>query len=264
MRILAIGDVCGKPGREAIRKLLPPLLDEERAEFVVVNGENMAGGMGVTPETCEELFKAGADVVTSGNHIWAKKKEIWDYLPREKRLLRPANYPKGAPGHGAVVARSRGGEAVGVLNLMGRTFMGFALDSPFDVADEVLRGWGGSPRVVLVDMHGEASSEKQAMGWYLDGRVSAVYGTHTHVTTADEKVLPGGAAYITDIGMTGSHAGVIGMKAETSIARFKTGVPQHFQPCDGDVRLNAVLIEADAETGRAASIRRLRRDLPGS
>ncbi|MCA9771639.1 MAG: TIGR00282 family metallophosphoesterase [Myxococcales bacterium] len=260
MKVLMIGDVCGKPGRQILTSLVPKLIDFHKLDFVVANGENMAGGMGVTPETCEELFKAGVDVITSGNHIWAKQRDIVDYIGREKRLIRPANYPAGAPGAGAAVARARGGEPVGVVNLIGRTFMGFSLSCPFEKADEILDGWGDSPRVILVDMHGEATSEKQAMGHYLDGRVSAVVGTHTHVTTADEAVLPRGTAFITDLGMTGAHAGVIGMRAAVSIRRFKSGIPQRFEPETEGVRLSGVLIEISEKTGRAKSITRIRHD----
>jgi len=261
VKILTIGDIVGKPGRRAVTKFVPKLLEYYKLDLVIANGENIAGGMGITPDTVADLFAAGCDVVTSGNHIWAKKRDVIPLLGKEKRILRPANYPDGAPGEGALVAKARSGTMVGVVNLMGRAFMSFPLSCPFRAADDILDRWGSSPKVVIVDMHGEASAEKRAMGHYLDGRVTAVVGTHTHVTTADEQVLPDGTAYITDQGMTGSHSGVIGMEAEVSVRRFLSGMPHPYRPSNGDVQFNGALIEVNPDTGRATSIQRVRHRL---
>jgi metallophosphoesterase (TIGR00282 family) len=209
----------------------------------------------VDPDSCKELFDAGADVLTSGNHIW-RRKEINDYLEREPRLLRPLNMPSGAPGRGVFVTRTSDGVPVGVINAMGRVFMA-PVDDPFAAIASALAQMDGQCRVIVVDFHGEASAEKVAMGWHLDGRVTAVIGTHTHVQTADERVLPGGTAYITDVGMTGPHDSVIGSEREAAISRFLTGVPVRLEPATGNVRLQAVVVTADAETGRAVAIERI-------
>jgi metallophosphoesterase (TIGR00282 family) len=254
VRILFVGDVVGEPGRRILERRLRPLRDEIDAHLVVVNGENGAAGSGLTPSIAEEIFRAGADVITSGNHIWSRK-EILPYLDRQPRLLRPANYPGPAPGRGACTVSARDGTAVSVLNLIGRVFLD-AVDDPFRAVDALLAEAGG---IVLVDFHAEATSEKVAFGWYLDGRVSAVVGTHTHVPTADARVLPGGTAYITDVGMTGPYDSVIGVEREAALERFRTQRPVRFSPARGDVRLAGVLIDVDGATGHALSIARIER-----
>jgi metallophosphoesterase (TIGR00282 family) len=255
MNILFIGDVFGRPGRDLVRKGLRPLVHRYAIDFVVANIENAAGGFGVTREVGDSLAASGVDVMTSGNHVWDKK-EALDYVAAEPRLLRPANYPSGVPGHGSVLARTAGGRGVGVINLMGRVFM-HPLDDPFAAALREAGTFAGRTRLILVDFHAEATSEKIAMGWHLDGRVTAVIGTHTHVQTADERVLPNGTAYITDAGMTGPHESIIGTERQPALARFLTGMPSRFEPAAGDPRLNGVVIAADDETGKATSITRL-------
>jgi 2',3'-cyclic-nucleotide 2'-phosphodiesterase len=256
MRILFIGDIVGAPGREIVLDRLAELLGERRFDLVVANCENAAGGFGVTPRLAEELLAAGIEVLCGGNHIWDRK-EILAYLPHQPRLLRPANFPAGAPGSGLYVGRSRDGVGYAVLHLQGRVFLP-AIDCPFRAADRELGRVPPDVRVVLVDLHAEATSEKQAMGWYLDGKVSAVLGTHTHVATADERVLPGGTAYITDVGMTGPHDSIIGMGKEAVLQRFLDALPARFEVAQDDVRINAVEIELNPETGRAKTIARLR------
>jgi len=264
MKILFVGDVVGAPGRQIVREELAAARDEHGVELVIVNCENAAAGFGITPKIVEELLAAGAEVLSGGNHIFDRK-EILDYFPSEPRLLRPANFAPGAPGRGAYVGRAKNGVPFAVLNLQGRVFMA-PNDCPFRTADRELEriaatsaGDGaGTPKIVIVDMHAEATSEKQAMGWYLDGRATAVLGTHTHVATADERVLPKGTAYITDAGMTGPHASVIGMDKDAMVRRFLDGMPAKFEVGEGDVRLNGVVIDADEHTGLARSITRLR------
>ena len=260
MQILFIGDVFGSPGRKIVREHVHHLVESNKVELLVINVENAAGGFGVTPAICEEFFELGADVLTSGNHVWDKK-EIGDYLKAgmkngssARRVLRPANYPADAPGSGHYEGATRSGIPYAVMNLQGRVFM-VQNDCPFRTADRLLDQT--KAKVVLVDMHAEATSEKVAMGWYLDGRVTAVLGTHTHVATADTRVLPNGTAYQTDIGMTGPHDSVIGVEKEQVLARFLTSMPNRFDAARGDVRLNAVLIECDSQTGRAHSIQRI-------
>jgi len=260
LKILFIGDIVGRAGRRAVREILPGLIREEGIDFVVANGENAAGGIGITPEKAEELLALGIDVLTSGNHIW-KKKEIFPYLESHPRLLRPANYPPGVPGRGSGIFLSRRGMKVGVLNLEGRVFMR-PVESPFRVSERQIEYLKGETPIVVVDFHAEATSEKMAMGWFLDGEVTAVIGTHTHVQTADERVLPGGTAYITDAGMTGPLDSVIGMRKEIAIEGFLTLLPNKFQVAKGDVELQGVLLEVDEVTGLARSIRRIRR-MPG-
>lgn len=255
MNILLIGDVVGKPGRSAVIRHLPAMIDEHAVAFTVANAENLAGGAGATPETCDELFAAGVDCLTSGNHIWDKR-EIIPYIGREPRLIRPANYPDGNPGAGVYVGRSREGARVAVMNLIGRVFLA-NVDCPFRTADEVLAEIDNQADCIVVDMHAEATSEKVAMGWHLDGRVSAVVGTHTHIPTADEAILPGGTAYLTDIGMTGPFDSVIGVEKAQVLERFLTGRNTRLQAAEGDVRLHAVLVTVDPSNGRAASIKRL-------
>ena len=255
MKILIIGDIVGKPGRKIIGALLPGLLDDG-IDFVVANGENAAGGMGITPDVADELMHLGIDVVTSGNHIW-RKKEILPYLDDQPRLLRPANYPLGTPGGGAQVYRAMNGTTVGVMNLEGRVFMR-PLESPFAVAEEILARLRRETPIIIVDFHAEATSEKRALGFFLDGKVSAVIGTHTHVQTADEHILPGGTAYITDAGMTGPVNSVIGVKKEIAIERFVTMLPNKFETAGGEAELQGVIIEVDEQTGMTVEVHRIR------
>jgi metallophosphoesterase (TIGR00282 family) len=258
-RILFIGDIVGQPGRRIVKALLPGLLEEFSPELILANVENAAGGFGITPPLVEELLDLGIAVLTSGNHIWDKK-EILPYLSdhADGRLLRPANYPGDAPGHGLYLGRTRAGTDYAVLNLQGRVFMP-SIDCPFRTADALLDKIPVEVRIRIVDMHAEATSEKRAIGWYLDGRVTAVVGTHTHVPTADETVQPQGTAYITDLGMTGPYDSVIGIEKQPVIQKFLKQIPARFEVARGDVRLSAVLIEADTETGRALAIQRVLR-----
>jgi 2',3'-cyclic-nucleotide 2'-phosphodiesterase len=255
MKLLFIGDIVGRPGRDLVRKALPALAVQHDIDLVIANAENVAGGFGITRELGDELLERGVDVMTSGNHIWDKKEAI-EYIGTEPRLLRPANYPTGVPGRGSYVARTRDGRTVGVINAMGRVFMP-NLDDPFAVVARELDVIRERARVVLVDFHAEATSEKLAMGWHLDGRATAVVGTHTHVQTADEQLLPGGTAYITDVGMTGPHDGIIGVEREAALVRFLSGMPSRFDTATGNPKLHAVVIAADDQTGRATSILRL-------
>jgi 2',3'-cyclic-nucleotide 2'-phosphodiesterase len=255
MRILFVGDVVGSPGRKILHDRLADTVAQRGVDLCVVNGENAASGFGITPRLAEEIFAAGAEVITGGNHIWDRK-EIIDYLPHEPRLVRPANFPPGTPGSGAYVGKAKNGVEYAVVDLQGRTFMQ-PLDCPFRGAERELAQIPPNVKVILVDIHAEATSEKQAMGWFLDGKVTAVVGTHTHVATADERVLPGGTAYITDVGMTGPHDSVIGMDKTGIIQRFLDGLPARFTVPEGDVRMNSVLIDADENTGKARSIERI-------
>jgi metallophosphoesterase (TIGR00282 family) len=255
MKILFIGDIVGKPGRELIRKGLRGLIEHHGADFVVANAENSAAGFGVTRDIGETLLESGVDVMTSGNHIWDKK-EVLEYIPSEPRLLRPANYPAGVPGRGSYVAQTGDGRSVGVINVMGRVFM-LQIDDPFAVVLREIEAMRHRTKVILVDFHAEATSEKVAMGWHLDGKVTAVVGTHTHVQTADERILPNGTAYLTDAGMTGPHDSIIGMEREPSLARFLNAMPSRFEPATGNPRLNGVLVEADDKTGLATRVTRI-------
>jgi metallophosphoesterase (TIGR00282 family) len=256
VKVLFIGDIFGEPGRRALARAVPRLVAQRQIDIVIGNGENAAGGFGITPELAEELFDLGLSVITTGNHAWDKK-EILDYFPREPRLLRPANYPSGVPGNGSVVVESAGGEQLGVLQLMGRAYMP-TLDCPFQVAKKELAALKKRTAAVIVDMHAEATSEKMAMGHYLDGEVVAVVGTHTHVQTADDQILPKGTAYLTDIGMTGPLHSVIGVKKELAIEKFLTGMPRRFEVASGPSVFCAVLLELDARLGKALSIERIR------
>jgi metallophosphoesterase (TIGR00282 family) len=251
--VLFIGDIIGRPGRNAVKKFLPSLKQKYRPTWIVANGENAAGGVGITEEIGNGLFEL-VDVLTSGNHIWDKKEAI-PYMEKEPRLLRPANYPPRNPGRGAYVASDAQGRKLGVLNLQGRVFME-AIDCPFRTADEELKKLKEATSAVLVDFHAEATSEKQALGWYLDGRVSAVIGTHTHVPTADERVLPGGTAYITDVGMAGGLNSVIGIRKDQALDKFLTARPQRFEPEKDGLFLSAVFVEIEEKTGKALSIKR--------
>ena len=251
--ILFIGDIVGHPGRRALRRFMPRLREKYSPDLIVANGENAAGGVGITPEVGTELLEF-VDVLTPGNHVWDKK-EALPYLEREARLLRPANYPPVNPGRGAYVVKSPRGWKAGVLNLQGRVFME-PLDCPFRVADDEVAKLREETPVILVDFHAEATSEKQALGWYLDGRVSALVGTHTHVSTADEHILPKGTAYITDVGMVGGYRSVIGIRPEQAVARFLTARPQRFEPEKEGLLFSSVFIEVEAASGRALAIRR--------
>jgi 2',3'-cyclic-nucleotide 2'-phosphodiesterase len=255
MNILFIGDIVGRPGRDLVRAGLEALVRHHQVDFVIANAENAAGGFGVTREIGDELLGLGVDVMTSGNHIWDKKEAI-GYIGVEARLLRPSNYPAGVPGRGLYVGRTRDGRAVGVVNAMGRVFM-LNIDDPFTTVVREIETVRERTPLVVVDFHAEATSEKIAMGWHLAGKVTAIVGTHTHVQTADNRILPGGTAYITDVGMTGPHDGIIGVEREPALARFLNAMPARFDTASGDLRLHAVVITADAETGRASAITRL-------
>jgi 2',3'-cyclic-nucleotide 2'-phosphodiesterase len=255
VNILFVGDVVGSPGRRALKDALEGVIDRHKIDFTVVNIENAAGGFGLTVDLFDELSKMPIDVLSSGNHIWDKK-EIYDTLESSDRLLRPANYPPGNPGRGFTVQKTSSGIPVGVLNLQGQVFMPANADSPFRVADESLAKMKDA-RVVFVDMHAEATSEKQALGWYLDGRVAAVVGTHTHVQTADETIHPGGTAYLSDAGMTGAYEGIIGFSKDRIIEKFLSQTPRSFETAKKDIRLSGCVIDADEATGKARKIERV-------
>jgi len=255
MKLLFIGDIFGKPGREIVRRGLPALIDHHALDFVIANGENAAAGFGITGDIADALFGYGIDVMTSGNHVWDKK-EVLDYIPRQPKLLRPANFPAGVPGRGSYLGRTRTGEPVGVINVMGRIFMN-PLDDPFTVVLREIEALRAKTRVIIVDFHAEATSEKVAMAWHLDGRATAVLGTHTHVQTADERLLPKGTACMTDVGMTGPHDSIIGVTIEAALGRFLNAMPARFESASGPGRLNATVITADPATGKATRIERL-------
>lgn len=254
MKILMIGDVVARPGRIAVLERIQDLREQHSIDLAVLNAENVAGGFSITPHLADELFSSGIDVMTSGNHIFDKR-EVIPYIDNQPRLLRPANYPPGTPGKGIWVGDVKGTK-VAVISLMGRVFMP-PVDDPFRAVDELINSLSPDIKVRLVDMHCEATSEKSAMGWYLDGRVSAVVGTHTHVQTADERILPKGTAYLTDLGMTGSYSGVIGMDRDDVLARFTSVTTKRAEHSKGDVRICGAVIDVDEETGRARSISRL-------
>jgi metallophosphoesterase (TIGR00282 family) len=256
MKVLCIGDIMGEPGRRAAARVVPRLIAQHRIDAVIANGENVAGGFGITPELAEELFETGISVITTGNHAWDKKEAV-GYFSREPRLLRPANYPPGVPGNGSAVIETAGGERLAVLQLMGRVYMP-TIDCPFQTAKRVLSRLKQETSAIIVDMHGEATSEKMAMGHFLDGEVVAVVGTHTHVQTADEQILPKGTAYITDIGMTGPLHSVIGVKKELAIEKFLTGMPRRFEVASGPSVFCAVLLELDPRLGKAIAFERIR------
>ena len=255
MKILFVGDIFGKPGRDITRRAIPTLVEQRDIDFVIANVENSAAGFGVTGDVAETILGYGVDAMTSGNHVWDKK-EVLEYIPRQPRLLRPANFPAGVPGRGSYLGRTRTGEPIGVINLMGRIFMS-PLDDPFAVALREVEALRAKTRIIVVDFHAEATSEKMAMGWHLDGRVTAVLGTHTHVQTADERILPKGTAYQTDVGMTGPHDSIIGVTIDAALGRFLNSMPVRFEAATGPGRLNAVVVTADAATGKATHIERL-------
>ena len=261
MKLLFIGDIVGQPGRNAVKELLPGLRQEHRLDFVIANGENSAGGSGITPRTAGEIFTAGVDVITSGDHLWDQK-EVMELLANEKRFLRPLNYPPGTPGQGSAVFEVRNGErgvrsSIAVMNVQGRTFMQPALEHPFLLAAEAVKRLRERTKIIFVDFHAEATSEKIAFARFLDGQVSAVVGTHTHVQTADEQIFPGGTAYLTDAGFTGPHESVLGREIEPIIRRFLTGMPQRFEVAKNNVQLHGAVIEIDDASGKALKIQRV-------
>jgi metallophosphoesterase (TIGR00282 family) len=256
MKLLFIGDIVGRPGRDLIRKHARALAASHQADLVIANGENAAGGAGITRDNTYEILGAGVDVITTGNHVWDKR-ETLEFIGNEPRLLRPANYPAGTPGAGSCVVEAKNGVRVGVVNVMGRVFL-HAIDDPFRAADrEIARVSEAGAQVIFVDLHAETTSEKLAFSYYVDGRVAAVIGTHTHVQTADERILPGGTACLSDAGMTGPHDGVIGMDKDAVIARFVTGLPGRFETAPGDPRLNGAVVTVDPSNGRASHIDRI-------
>lgn len=256
MRILFIGDIVGKAGRQAIDGVLQRVISDYKIDFTIANGENAAGGMGITPMIAIEILDQGVDVLTSGNHIWAKK-EILPFLDEELRILRPANYPPHVPGRGSGIFHLINGMKVGVLNLEGRVFMKH-LDCPFRVGEKEVESLSKETSIILVDFHAEATSEKMAMGWFLNGKVSAVLGTHTHVQTSDEKILDGGTAYVTDVGMTGPLASVIGIRKQIALERLLTQIPWKFDVATEEIELQGVVIDVDSQTGRSINIQRIR------
>jgi len=259
MNILFIGDIVGAPGREAVRELLPKLQKEYKLDFVIANAENAAGGSGITPKVAQELFEGGVNVLTSGDHIW-KKREIFEIIDKEERILRPLNFPAGVPGRGACLYKAKNGSSIGVVNVNGRVFME-ALECPFKTAREAIEALSKETKIIILDIHAEATSEKVALGWYLDGKASSVLGTHTHIQTADERILPGGCAYITDVGMTGPLDSVIGRRIEDVLERFITGVPIRFEVAQENIQLQGAVVDIDDNTGKAKSILRIQRKL---
>jgi len=253
VKILFVGDIFGAPGRRIVADHVEDIVKSNQIDLAIANAENAAGGFGITPAIAEDLFALGLDVLTSGNHVWDKR-ELYDYLNRQPRLLRPANYPE-APGHGLVTVKARNGVECAVINLQGRTYMP-STDCPFRKADSLLSQIEPAVKVIFVDFHAEVTSEKMAMGWYLDGRVSAVVGTHTHVPTADTRILPGGTAYQTDCGMTGPYRSVIGVDTETILQRFLSGLPVRMEAAKHGVELHSVIVDVDEETGKARAVRR--------
>ncbi|NLS45575.1 MAG: TIGR00282 family metallophosphoesterase [Firmicutes bacterium] len=256
MHLLFIGDIVGRPGRRAVKTILPGLIDTYKPDAIIANGENAAGGLGLTKETAEELLDLGVTILTSGNHIW-RKKEFYDFLQESTRVLRPANYPPGAPGKGATVIRLSNGIRLGVVNLIGRVFMS-PVDCPFRVADSIISELSQKCDLIVVDFHAEATSEKIAMGWFLDGRVACIVGTHTHVQTADERIFPGGTGFISDLGMTGPINSVLGVKSDIIVERFLTGLPRQFQIASGPSELCGAVFSIGASTGKTKKIERIR------
>jgi hypothetical protein len=255
MRVLFIGDIVGKPGRRAVELLLQRIVKDEKIDFVIANGENAAGGMGITPTLALEMFKMGVHVLTSGNHVWAKK-EVIPFLDEEPRLLRPANYPSQVPGRGVGTFELKNGEKITVANLEGRVFMR-TLECPFRAGERIIEEVSHKTPVMIIDFHAEATSEKVALGRFLDGKVSAILGTHTHVQTADEKILDHGTAYITDVGMTGPMASVIGIREDVALGRFLTQVPWKFDVATDEIELQCVVIDINSKTGRSTDIQRM-------
>ena len=260
MNILCIGDIVGKPGRHAIEGLLAGLKKEFKIDFVIVNAENSAGGAGITERIAEQLFNVGCDVLTLGDHVWDQK-GIEEYLEEKDYILRPANFPEGVPGKGWCIKKTSSGHKVGVINLIGRVFMRYSVTCPFLALKSIVEQIQKETPIIIVDMHAEATSEKIALGWHLDGKVSAIFGTHTHIQTADEKILPKGTAYITDLGMTGSYDSVLGRDIQQVLGRFLTQMPRRFEVATDNVQLHGALFEIDEETGRALSVKRIQKKL---
>lgn len=258
MKILFIGDIVGSPGRQAVKELLPRLKEEFSLDFVIANAENAAGGSGIIPKVAEDLFSSGVDVLTSGDHIW-KKQEVFALVDQDKRVMRPINFPEGAPGSGATVFSCRNGKKIAVINVQGRVFME-ALDCPFRTARKAIEEVRSQTQIIILDIHAEATSEKMALGWYLDGLVSAILGTHTHVQTADERIMPKGTAYLTDVGMTGPLDSVIGRRVEDVLKRFLTSIPVKFEIASDNIQLQGAIVEID-DSGKARSILRIQRKI---
>ncbi|MGB9840747.1 TIGR00282 family metallophosphoesterase [Thermovenabulum sp.] len=255
MKILFIGDIVGRPGRNILKENLKNIIEEYTVDFVIANGENAAGGNGITKKVADELFEIGINFLTMGNHVWDNK-DIFTFIDNEERIIRPLNYPPGTPGKGSKIIEIKNDLKIGIINISGRTYMQ-NLDCPFRTCIEEIEKITSITNIIIVDFHAEATSEKQAMGWYLDGKVSAVIGTHTHVQTADERILPRGTAYITDVGMTGAYNSILGVEVEGVIKKFITQLPARFDVAKGIAQLNSVLIEIEENTGRATSINRV-------
>jgi len=257
MKVLFIGDIVGNPGRDAVKRLAPELRKEHQLSFIIANAENAAGGSGITPRVAAELFEAGVDVLTAGDHIW-KKRDIFEIIDKEERILRPLNFPSGVPGRGYGLFKTKEELMIGVLNLQGRVFME-ALDCPFKTVLPALEILSQETKIIIIDIHAEATSEKVALSWYLDGKVSALLGTHTHIQTADERIMPQGTAYITDVGMTGPTDSVIGRRVEDVLERFITAVPCRFEVATDNIQLQGVVLDIDEKTGKSNSILRIQR-----
>lgn len=255
MRVLFLGDIVGRPGRRAVKELLPPLIEKYDPHLIIANGENAAGGRGITRKTADELFLSGIDILTMGNHVWDQR-EVYNFIDGEDRMVRPANYPPDTPGQGYVITCIDDNMKLGVINLSGRVYMS-SLDCPFRLLDHLLPLIKKETNVIIIDFHAEATSEKMALAWYVDGRASAVLGTHTHIQTGDERVLPGGTGYITDVGMTGPRDSVLGVKVESVISKFTSLRPVRFEVAGGSVQLNAVFLEIDQERGTTEVIKRI-------
>jgi len=260
LNVLFIADIVARPGRWAVSQFLPDLQKLHQIDFTIANVENAAGGFGLTKEIAKKIHSYGVDCLTSGNHIWDRK-DIYPYLDEDERILRPANYPPGVPGRGSEIFETAEGQKIGVLNIQGRVYIK-ETDCPFRVAEEEIKRLKDETNIIVVDLHAEATSEKIALGWYLDGKVSAVLGSHTHVQTADEIILPAGTAYITDVGMTGAHASVIGINKDDALSRFLLQIPRRFTPAKKDIKFCGALVKIDAETGKALSIERIKIDVP--
>jgi hypothetical protein len=260
MKILFIGDIVGSPGREAVKKLLPQLKKEYNINFVIANAENAAGGSGITARVAQELFDSGISVITTGDHIW-KKSEVFEIIDKDERILRPINFPEGAPGRGAGLFQIENGIKIGVVNVQGRVFMEPLLECPFKTSRKAIEALSKETKIIIVDIHAEATSEKVALGWYLEDLASGILGTHTHIQTADEKILPSGCAYITDAGMTGPYYSVIGRRVEDVLKKFITAIPTRFEVATDDVQLCAVIIDIDEASGKAKSILRIQKKL---
>lgn len=260
MKVLFIGDIVGKTGRMAIKALLPTVIDRYKIDFVIANGENLAGGFGLTDKTVSETLSYGVHVITTGNHVWDKKDFVMQ-ISKEDRVLRPINYPPGVPGFGSIIYALPAGDRAGVINISGRVFMS-NIDCPFRTGEKEIEKLGQTTKIIIIDFHGEATSEKMAFGYFVDGKVSAVIGTHTHVQTADERILPGGTAYITDVGMTGPYNSIIGIEKEQVIHRFLTNIPVRFETAKGEGIFSAVVVDIDNKTGKASAIHRLQLKYP--